>query len=107
MAKKLKTEKVKPKRSLTTRDGEARELDANFFSTAKPGRPKLPPALRKTRVTIMLDPDVIDAAKADGAEGWQTRLNAAARRGFRLHSTRKKVAKKVAKKATVKKRRRA
>ena len=72
-------------------DGEARELDAAFFEGAefgipdlKPfekmrrGRPELPEAERKQKVTIMLDRDVVAHFKKDG-KGWQTRVNAALR----------------------------
>lgn len=45
----------------------------------KGGRPRLPERYRKRRVTIMLDPDVIDHFKA-GGKGWQTRVNAALRK---------------------------
>ena len=42
------------------------------------GRPPLPEAERKRRVTMYLDPDVLDRLKA-GGKGWQTRANAALR----------------------------
>jgi uncharacterized protein (DUF4415 family) len=42
------------------------------------GRPRLAPEVKKRRVTLMLDPDVLGAFKADG-RGWQTRVNAALR----------------------------
>ena len=48
-------------------------------SSGKGGRPLLPDEVRKRRVTIMLDPDVIDHFKA-GGRGWQTRVNAALRK---------------------------
>jgi len=57
-------------------DGEVREItmdDLKHF--ARLGRPPLPSELRKKRVTMMLDPDVIERLKADG-KGWQTRANA-------------------------------
>ena len=71
-------------RPYTTKEGEVPEdrIDADFFKKAKRGRPVLPKGMRKTRVTIMLDPDLIEAAKAGGEKGWQTRLNAAARKGM-------------------------
>jgi uncharacterized protein (DUF4415 family) len=47
------------------------------------GRPLLPEQYRKRRVTIMLDPDVIEHFKAEG-RGWQTRINAALRRAAGL-----------------------
>jgi uncharacterized protein (DUF4415 family) len=49
----------------------------------KLGRPPMPPDRRKQRVTLHLDPDVLDRLKADGA-GWQTRANAALRRALGL-----------------------
>ena len=49
----------------------------------KGGRPLLPEEYRKRRVTIMLDPDVIEHFKADG-KGWQTRVNAALRKAAGL-----------------------
>jgi uncharacterized protein (DUF4415 family) len=47
------------------------------------GRPRLPDSARKRRVTIMLDPDVIEYFKA-GGKGWQTRINAALRKAAGL-----------------------
>jgi uncharacterized protein (DUF4415 family) len=47
------------------------------------GRPALPERDRKRRVTIMLDPDVIEHFKA-GGRGWQTRINAALRKAAGL-----------------------
>ena len=49
----------------------------------KGGRPALPERYRKRRVTLMLDPDVIEHFKADG-KGWQTRMNAALRKAAGL-----------------------
>ena len=49
----------------------------------KGGRPKLPDSARKRRVTIMLDPDVLEHFKATG-KGWQTRINAALRKAAGL-----------------------
>jgi uncharacterized protein (DUF4415 family) len=49
----------------------------------KGGRPRLPAAARKRRVTIMLDPDVLEHFKA-GGRGWQTRINAALRKASGL-----------------------
>ena len=64
-------------------DGDVRELGAEFFKRAKPGRPKKPEAERKQRVTIMLDKDVIQHFKKDG-KGWQTRANKALRKSAGL-----------------------
>lgn len=49
----------------------------------KLGRPPLPEAERKTRVTLHLDPDVL-AELRKGGRGWQTRANAALRRALGL-----------------------
>jgi uncharacterized protein (DUF4415 family) len=49
----------------------------------KGGRPALPERYRKRRVTIMLDPDVIEHFRA-GGRGWQTRMNAALRKAAGL-----------------------
>ena len=57
-------------------NGEARELDDNFFKKARRGRPALPESCRKQRVTLYLDPDLLDYFKR-GGKGWQTRINAA------------------------------
>lgn len=89
-----------PKKSYIDEDGEVRELDEAFFREAKPtaeipelvelltrhgkwGRPPLPPEARKKRVTLHLDPDVLDRLKSEG-KGWQTRANAALRRALGL-----------------------
>ena len=55
------------------------DLVAVLQHHGKLGRPPLPDAARKQRVTLYLDPDVLAALKADG-KGWQTRANAALRR---------------------------
>ena len=55
------------------------ELVAILQHHGKLGRPPLPDAAKKQRVTLYLDPDVLAALKADG-KGWQTRANAALRR---------------------------
>jgi uncharacterized protein (DUF4415 family) len=49
----------------------------------KLGRPPLPDDQRKKRVTMYLDPDVIETLKKDG-KGWQTRANAALRKALGL-----------------------
>ncbi|WP_417839447.1 BrnA antitoxin family protein [Tritonibacter scottomollicae] len=64
-----------PKRkSYIDEHGDAVELDDKFFAQAVRGRPPLPESERKTRVTMMLDPDVVSRLKANG-KGWQTRAN--------------------------------
>jgi uncharacterized protein (DUF4415 family) len=58
--------------------------EAEFLAfIRKGGRPLLPEEIRKRRVTIMLDPDVIAHFKA-GGRGWQTRVNAALRKAAGL-----------------------
>ena len=93
-AKKKPIESPEP---LIDDDGEVRELTAEDFALFKPtsefpelveilrrhGRPVLPEEVRKTRVTLYLDPDVLARLKADG-KGWQTRANAALRRALGL-----------------------
>ncbi len=49
----------------------------------KGGRPTLPESVRKKRVSIMLDPDVLAHFRATG-KGWQTRMNAALRKAADL-----------------------
>lgn len=82
---------------LTDADGEVRELTEADFAHFRPthevpavmaaltraGRPPLPPEQRKRRVTLHLDPDVVERLKEDG-KGWQTRANAMLRRGLGL-----------------------
>jgi uncharacterized protein (DUF4415 family) len=51
--------------------------------TLRPGRPELPEELRKQRVTMYLDRDVIARLKEDG-KGWQTRANAKLRAALGL-----------------------
>jgi hypothetical protein len=52
------------KRPYVNRDGEVRELDREFFATARRGRPTMPAEAKKRRVNIMLDPDIADRLKA-------------------------------------------
>ncbi|MEO1190688.1 MAG: BrnA antitoxin family protein [Pseudomonadota bacterium] len=47
----------------------------------KRGRPT---GRTKQKVTVRLDKAVIDKLKSPDSKGWQTRLNAAARRGLQL-----------------------
>lgn len=73
-------------------DGEVAELDAAWFTEAKPtsefpalaqfarkGRPALPPEQRKAKLSMVVDADVLAHFRATG-KGWQTRLNAVLRR---------------------------
>lgn len=67
---------VSKREPLVGDDGEVREITPDDLQTfARRGRPPLPSEKRKRRITMMLDPDVIDRLKADG-KGWQTRANA-------------------------------
>lgn len=61
---------------LIDKNDEAHELGDNFFNKARRGRPPLPEDSRKQRVTLYLDPDLLDFFKR-GGKGWQTRINAA------------------------------
>ena len=65
-------------------DGDVREItEADMKHASRPGRHPMPADLRKRRVTMMLDPDIIDRLKADGC-GWQTRANALLRDALEL-----------------------
>lgn len=78
-------------------DDDLPEWTEETFARAKPlsafpelerivkGRPPLPAAERKRRVTLYLDPDVLDRLK-DGGKGWQTRANAALRKALGLEA---------------------
>lgn len=59
------------------------DLVADLQKHGKLGRPPLPPEARKKRVTLHLDPDVLDRLKSEG-KGWQTRANAALRKALGL-----------------------
>lgn len=59
-------------------DEWAAKIDA---TPVKRGRPKS--AVRKVSTTIRLDPDVVEAFKAEGA-GWQSRMNEALRKAAGL-----------------------
>jgi uncharacterized protein (DUF4415 family) len=58
------------------KNGEAHELGSKFFNKARRGRPPLPENRQKQRVTLHLDPDLLEYFKR-GGKGWQTRINAA------------------------------
>ena len=77
-------------RELTAKDfrqfrptGDFPELVNLLVRHGKMGRPPLPEGARKQRVTLHLDPDVLDRLKA-GGRGWQTRANAALRKALGL-----------------------
>jgi uncharacterized protein (DUF4415 family) len=81
-------------------DPEARELDDEWFKTAKPAReifsPQVFASLKKSGrgrpkaenpkvfTAIRLDADLIEAFKATG-KGWNTRINAALRQYLNEH----------------------
>lgn len=73
------------KKSYVDEEGEARELDEQFFRGAIRGRPPFLPEARKVKTTIMFDPGVLAFFKKDG-KGWQTRVNAALRKAAGLDS---------------------
>ena len=71
---------------------DAPELTEDFFDAAdelqgsqliKRGRPKADKVLK--RITIRLEPDVVEQFKASGP-GWQTRMNAALADWLKTHS---------------------
>lgn len=69
---------------LTDENGEVREItEADMKHAVRLGRPPMPADLRKRRVTMMLDPDILDRLKA-GGRGWQTRANALLREALGL-----------------------
>ena len=70
------------RKSYIDADGEAKDLDAEFFREARRGRPPLPAHRRKQKVTIMLDSEIVQHFKA-GGPGWRTRVNAALARTVR------------------------
>jgi uncharacterized protein (DUF4415 family) len=68
-------------------DDDLPDLDTPYWAErieaaeVKRGRPKA--AVTKVSTTIRLDPDVLEAFRAEGP-GWQGRINAALRRAARL-----------------------
>lgn len=60
-------------------DPDNPDITDDMVAQARRGRPPLPEGERKKQVTMLLDPDVLDALKKDG-KGWQTRANAALRK---------------------------
>jgi uncharacterized protein (DUF4415 family) len=59
------------------------DLVALLQANGKLGRPTLPEGKRKRRVTLHLDPDVLDRLR-EGGKGWQTRANATLRSALGL-----------------------
>ena len=88
---------ITERQPLIDEDGEVRELTEEDFRRFRPmsespellalvkrqGRPPLPEAEKKQRVTLYLDPDVLDRLR-EGGRGWQTRANAALRKALGL-----------------------
>ena len=87
------TDAPDPKPAGTIGDDDNPEWTEADFARARPGSEVLPPeviavfgrprgrpksASPKVAVKLRLDPDVLEAFKADGP-GWQTRINAALR----------------------------
>jgi uncharacterized protein (DUF4415 family) len=85
---------MKPRKPLTDKDGEVRELTAADFRAMRPLDevvPELAAIIRKRgergpqkaptkqQVTLRLDRDVVERFKAAGP-GWQSRINAALRK---------------------------
>lgn len=75
---------MKTGKPLTDADGEVRPLEYDDFRRARRGRPPLPAAERKVRVTMYLDPEIVAHFKGDGERGWQTRINAVLREAAKL-----------------------
>ena len=61
-------------------DGEVRELDADFFKTARKGRPPLLEGQRKVRMNFMIDPDL--AAALEDQPNKSAIVNAALRKAL-------------------------
>lgn len=69
---------------LDGKDGEVREIAEGHMKHAiRLGWPPMPADQRKRRVTMMLEPDIIDRLKADG-RGWRTGANALPREALEL-----------------------
>ncbi|MCV6597161.1 MAG: BrnA antitoxin family protein [Mangrovicoccus sp.] len=58
---------MKANKPYISNGGEVRELDGQFFTNAKRGRPPLPDSKRKQPQRLMLDPDVIERLKSEGS----------------------------------------
>lgn len=55
-------------------NGDAHELDEEWFATASRGRPALPENEKKKRVNLMLDPDVVEALTGQNKSALVNRL---------------------------------
>ena len=63
------------RRSYIDKNDEAEELDAEWFTRAKRGRPPFLPGDTKESISIRLDRDIVAYYRATG-KGWQSRMNA-------------------------------
>lgn len=61
-------------------DGEVRDLDDAFFARARRGRPPMPPAERKVRMNLMIDPDL--ARELDKLDNKSAFVNEAIRKAL-------------------------
>ncbi len=76
--------KAADRKPLVGGDGELREITrADMTHAVRLGRSPMPADLRKRRVTMRLDPDIVERLKADG-RGWQTRADALLREALAL-----------------------
>lgn len=69
------------RKSYLDKDGEAMELDEEWFKEATIGRPPMPEEQRKVSIKLRLDPDIVEGYRATG-KGWQTRMNDALRKSL-------------------------
>ena len=65
------------RKSYIDEDGEALELDAQWFAEAKRGRPVMPSGKPQKRVSIRLDADVLEYYRDMGGHFWQEHINEA------------------------------
>jgi len=66
-----------------TEDGEALELDEEFFRTAtRLGRPPIPKDQRKVSIKLRLDPEIVEFYRSTG-RGWHSRINADLRKAIK------------------------
>ena len=63
-------------------DGEALELDEEFFRTARWGRPPMLNGQLDGSVNLRLDADIIEFYRAKG-DDWQARINADLRKAIK------------------------
>ena len=71
-----------PRKSYIDENGEALELDAEWFARAKRGRPVMPSGQPKKRVSISLDTDVLEYYRDMGGHFWQEHINEALRKAM-------------------------